>query len=114
MLLTPKETFIIDRLLREKGISYYELHDLTPEGSDLPGSEYECELESLSGDVVTLDKVFAFWLGWDAPAQKYTLSKHGSWHEVDLEQVLGGKRLMEAQRELQRKHSLERLEGENC
>ena len=63
--LTPKEEDIMRQLLNQHGISRYELVGAVGEGKSLPGSSYPCEIESLSGTVVTPTTAYTFWLDWE-------------------------------------------------
>lgn len=72
---------IIQVALAERGITRYQLTDLTPENLQLPGSAYYMEVEAQSGIVVTPEHAYHFELGW--ADEHYTLGEEGkSWHEL--------------------------------
>lgn len=99
--LTPREAEIIHRLLAERSITRYEIVQPVAEGTPLPGSHDDFEIELLSGTIVTATKVYGFWLDWNPIAEEYTLGEHnGYWQEVDLDKVLHPQDILEAQQRL--------------
>lgn len=84
--LTKKEEEVLRDLLLERGITHYQLFELSNEGKSLPGSTFPDEVESISGWVITPEKVHTFWLDW--VDGHYTLGEEdGGWHEVDYEKL---------------------------
>lgn len=98
--LTRREAEIIHQLLKEKGITMYEIEHVVPEGKALPGSIVPDEVEELSGSIVTLDAAYQFWLDWER--DHYIFS---SWHEGSPELVRKVQSFAEARRRLQRRVS---------
>jgi len=81
--LTQKEEQIIRNLLVERGITKYQLFELTGEGKCLPGSTYPWEIESLSGYVITPTSIYTFWLDWEN--ERYSLGERdGLWKEIHI------------------------------
>ena len=79
--LTQREREIIHHLLVGKGISEYEIIDVTNEGQELPGSIFDDEIELLSGVFATPTNAYMFWLDWQDG--HYTLGeKTGFWKEL--------------------------------
>lgn len=72
---------IIHVALAKRGITRYQLTDLTPENLQLPGSSHYMEVEAESGIVVTPEDAYHFELGW--ADGHYTLGEEGrGWHEL--------------------------------
>lgn len=64
-MLSKREEEVIRTLLAERGITTtYQLFEITKEGKQVPGSTYPLEIESMSGYVITPEKVYLFWLDW--------------------------------------------------
>jgi len=101
--MTDREVEIINQLLVERGITEYEIMGAVNEGKSLPGSTYPCEIEEISGWIVTTTKVYLFWLDWFEG--RYTLGEHrGFWEEVPLDEIGADKELiMEAQQRLKQR-----------
>jgi hypothetical protein len=100
--LTKKEVAIIHQLLLQKGIDQYEIFVPVGEGRDLPGSTYDCEVESLSGTVVTSTDVYGFWLDWIN--EHYTLGDEKEcWFKVDISKFHGPEDIISIQHQLQQK-----------
>lgn len=84
--LTEKETELLHTLLTERGITVYQIFDITKEGKNLPGSSYPLEIESMSGTVITPSKIYDFWLDWIDG--HYTLGEEdGFWRERHIEKL---------------------------
>lgn len=62
--LTDREREIIRYLLAQRGIGAYEIVRPIGEGTDLPGSTYEAEVEKISGYIATATSAYYFWLVW--------------------------------------------------
>lgn len=83
-MLTQHEEEVLRTLLAQKGITKYQLFEVTQEGKQLPGSTFPLEIESMSGYVVTPTKVYSFWLDW--VDGHYTLGEEdGIWREKIVE-----------------------------
>ena len=100
---TLREEEIIRQLLAEKGITRYAIVDPVNEGKSLPGSTFPCEIETVSGYIVTTSALYLFWLDWFDG--HYTLGEHrGFWEEVSLDQLGADKEpLLAVQQHLQKK-----------
>ena len=101
--LTSREVEVIRQLLAERGITEYEIVGAVNEGKSLPGSTYPCEIETISGTVVTETKAYLFWLDWFNG--NYTLGEHRDfWEEISLDEAGADKEaIMEAQQRLRQK-----------
>ena len=83
-MLTQREEELMQALLAQRGITTYQLFDVTQEGKQLPGSTFPWEIESKSGYVVTPTNVYHFWLDWFEG--HYTLGEEdGIWREIAIE-----------------------------
>lgn len=91
-----REQEIINDLLRQKNITEYEFLYIVGEGKDLPESTYEGEVEEVSGEIVTEDAVYGFWLFWvdghyslgDGKRYWHKFSLDDRAHEVDVQEAL--------------------------
>jgi|SRR5579883_244389 hypothetical protein len=96
---TPKEKKVLRALLAQKGITRYELYELTNEGTSLPGSRYPLEIESMSGTVVTPSEVYDFWFDWIDG--HYTLGEEdGIWRRRNIEELGDKDRIRQIQARL--------------
>lgn len=97
--LTSKEEEILHRLFNRHGIVRYEIVGAVGEGVSLPGSTYPCEIESLSGTVVTPTTAYSFWLDW--ADNDYSLGEHdGTWRELNSDARMNNYEVVEAQQRL--------------
>lgn len=97
--LTPKEEDIMRQLLNQHGINRYELVGAVGEGKSLPGSGYPCEIESLSGIVVTPTTAYTFWLDWEN--NNFTLGEEDeTWSELSPEERASEYEVIEAMQRL--------------
>lgn len=96
---TQREREVLRTLLAQKGITRYELYELTNEGKSLPGSSYPLEIESMSGMVITPSEVYNFWLDW--VDGHYTLGEEdGIWRERHIEELFNRDRIKQIQQQL--------------
>ena len=104
-ILTEKEKEVLHTLLLERGIIIYCLFDVTNEGINLPGSTYPCEIESMSGTIITPSKIYDFWLDWFDG--HYTLGEEeGIWKEMNIEEFGWNKdRIIQIQQQLAKENS---------
>jgi len=98
--LTAREAEIIRQLLAKRDIIDYEIIGATNEGKSLPGSTYPCEIELLSGTVVTATMAYSFWLDW--AEGDYTF---WHWREIDLNQALDKDEIVATQQRLRQRHA---------
>src|SRR5713101_3888805 len=85
-MLTKREEELLRTLLVQRGITTYQLFEVTQEGKQLPGSTFPLEIESMSGYVITPTNVYVFWLDW--VDGHYTLGEEdGTWREVATETI---------------------------
>ena len=83
---SKREEEVIRTLLAGRGITTYQLFEVTNEGKQLPGSTYPLEIESMSGYVITPEKVYLFWLDW--VDDHYTLGEeNGIWKEIAVDDL---------------------------
>src|SRR5260370_34901501 len=83
-MLTKREEEVLRTLLVQRGITTYQLFEVTQEGKQLPGSTFPLEIESMSGYVIMPTNVYVFWLDW--VDGHYTLGEEdGTWREVATE-----------------------------
>src|SRR5260370_34865444 len=99
-MLTKREEEVLRTLLVQRGITTYQLFEVTQEGKQLPGSTFPLEIESMSGYVIMPTNVYVFWLDW--VDGHYTLGEEdGTWREVAT-QTLGRSK----ERGVKNKHKL--------
>jgi hypothetical protein len=83
--LTDKEKEVIRNILMEHDITHYEIFPEAPEGS-LPQGTYPHEVFAMSGLIITINRIYSFWLDWEK--DHYTLG-HGThfWEEVQEDEL---------------------------
>jgi hypothetical protein len=72
---------ILDRLLRERGITRYALFLVSDEGKEIPGPPGAPPIHAISGFVLTeTGQVYGFWLDWDPTTRRHVLDP---WYPAD-------------------------------
>jgi hypothetical protein len=100
--LTDRESEIFRYLLAQRGIGAYEIVRPLNEGTDLPGSTYQAEVEEISGYIATSTSAYYFWLYWNNG--NFSL---GPWRELDPTMLADSRdgdmaEILEAQHRLRR------------